>query len=88
MNRTKLTDESGEFRELNREYLINMVPFSALPASLQTRPKKIGRPVLKNKKTAISIRLDADVLDAIKATGDGWQTRMNDALRSLFVHRQ
>ena len=27
------------------------------------------------------IRLDADVIDTFKATGKGWQTRMNAALR-------
>jgi len=31
-------------------------------------------------KTPISIRLDVRVLDAFKATGEGWQTLMNDAL--------
>jgi len=27
------------------------------------------------------IRLDADVLEAFRATGKGWQTRMNNALK-------
>ncbi|WP_370551266.1 BrnA antitoxin family protein [Glaciimonas sp. PAMC28666] len=38
-------------------------------------------------KKSISIRLDADVLAALKASGDGWQTRINDALRALFIGR-
>jgi len=38
-----------------------------------------GRPVQIVTKTPISIRLDVRVLDAFKATGEGWQTRMNDA---------
>lgn len=40
-----------------------------------------GRPVQDVTKVQITIRLDADVLDSFKSTGDGWQTRMNDALR-------
>ena len=32
-------------------------------------------------KEAISIRIDKDVLAKFKATGSGWQTRMNAALR-------
>jgi uncharacterized protein (DUF4415 family) len=28
------------------------------------------------------MRIDPDVLDAFKATGPGWQTRINDALKS------
>ncbi|WP_081699791.1 BrnA antitoxin family protein [Candidatus Symbiobacter mobilis] len=30
----------------------------------------------------IALRLDADVLAALRATGDGWQTRINDMLRA------
>ena len=43
--------------------------------------KQRGRPRGNSNKAATSIRLDIDVLEAFKATGDGWQTRMNDALR-------
>ena len=39
-----------------------------------------GRPPLSTTKVPTSIRLDARVLTAFKATGDGWQTRMNDVL--------
>jgi uncharacterized protein (DUF4415 family) len=39
-------------------------------------------------KVFTGIRLDADVIDAFKATGPGWQTRMNAALREwLEAHR-
>lgn len=43
--------------------------------------RKVGRPPLARPKRAIQLRLDADVLDRFKADGDGWQTRMNEALR-------
>ncbi|WP_295396766.1 BrnA antitoxin family protein [uncultured Thiodictyon sp.] len=33
-------------------------------------------------KVSTTIRLDADVLAALKATGPGWQTRINDAMRA------
>jgi uncharacterized protein (DUF4415 family) len=36
-----------------------------------------GRPPLDNPKQAVKLRLDADVLEAYRATGDGWQTRIN-----------
>jgi len=39
-----------------------------------------GRPRVEVRKEPISIRLDTRVLNAFKATGEGWQTRMNDAL--------
>jgi uncharacterized protein (DUF4415 family) len=35
----------------------------------------------KAGKSAISIRLDTDLIEALRATGSGWQTRVNDILR-------
>jgi uncharacterized protein (DUF4415 family) len=32
-------------------------------------------------KKLVSLRLDPDVLEKFKEGGDGWQSRMNDALR-------
>ena len=38
-----------------------------------------GRP--SQNKTSTTVRFDAEVLNAFRATGKGWQTRMNNALR-------
>ena len=35
-------------------------------------------------KKAVSVRLDADVLDAYKASGAGWQSRINSDLRKVM----
>jgi uncharacterized protein (DUF4415 family) len=41
-----------------------------------------GRPPLSGKpKTAITLRLDEDVVKAYRETGVGWQTRINADLR-------
>jgi uncharacterized protein (DUF4415 family) len=40
-----------------------------------------GRPKSAHPKKQISIRLDEDVLAKFKATGKGWQARINEALR-------
>ena len=48
-----------------------------------------GRPVGSTKaqpKVQTTIRFDADVLAALKATGQGWQTRVNDAMREWVKH--
>jgi uncharacterized protein (DUF4415 family) len=40
-----------------------------------------GRPRSENPKEAIKLRLDRDLLAHFRATGRGWQTRINDTLR-------
>lgn len=40
-----------------------------------------GRPKASVTKVSTTIRLDRDVVDAFKASGGGWQSRMNAALR-------
>lgn len=43
-----------------------------------------GRPlgsVKAHAKVAVKLRLDPDVLAALRATGRGWQTRVNDTMR-------
>lgn len=50
-----------------------------------------GRPVGSLKatpKVSTTIRFDADILAQLKASGRGWQTRVNDALRDwLKTHK-
>lgn len=50
-------------------------------AAEMLRPKKGGRPRTDTPKVFTGIRLDADVLESFRATGKGWQTRINDALK-------
>ena len=40
-----------------------------------------GRPPLGAPKKLISLRLDPDVIERFRATGPGWQSRINTALR-------
>lgn len=52
---------------------------------LQAQPlMRRGRPLGSGTKTQVTLRLDTDVLESFKATGTGWQTRINDALRSWY----
>jgi uncharacterized protein (DUF4415 family) len=43
--------------------------------------KTLGRPPLAAPKLPVKIRLDADLVEHLRATGPGWQTRVNDTLR-------
>jgi uncharacterized protein (DUF4415 family) len=43
-----------------------------------------GRPPLGVRpKNSVTLRLDADVLEAYRALGQGWQTRINEDLRRV-----
>lgn len=61
----------------------------AIPAAIRSAfgPGKRGRPVGTKKadaKKLVTLRLDPDVLERWRATGPGWQARMNNALRAAL----
>ena len=86
MKKKPLTDKAGEVRELTREDLRRFrPPAEALPPELDAmlprrRPGQRG-PQQKPTKDQVTLRLDRDVVEHFKATGAGWQTRINAALR-------
>jgi uncharacterized protein (DUF4415 family) len=47
-----------------------------------------GRPKIDRPKLSTTIRLDDDVLSYFRATGPGWQTRINDALRNVMITKK
>jgi uncharacterized protein (DUF4415 family) len=65
----------------------NAVPFSRLPEHVKSillgAPR--GRPKSMAPKQRATVRLDADVLAALRAEGRGWQTRLNARLRALLI---
>lgn len=69
--------------EITAERFARMRPAAEVlppaPYTALTRPR--GRPRADVTKVPVTIRLDRDVVEAFKATGDGWQTRMNGTLK-------
>lgn len=58
-------------------------PAADLPPEILAQFKnRIGRPRLDNPKVPVKLRLDDDVVAALRATGPGWQTRINDMLKA------
>ena len=55
-----------------------------LAAFPNTRVNRGGRPRKANPKPAVNLRLDAEVLDHLRRSGAGWQTRVNKALAGLI----
>ena len=84
-----LTDEEGEVRELTDEDFANMdlrpvaEAFPELPEAMK-RIRPVGRPPVSAPKEQISFRLAADLVADIKATGRGYNVRVEKALRKAF----
>ena len=86
--RPPMIDQDGEVRELTAEDMRLFRPASeVLPpdvlAGLATLKKQRGErgPQKAPTKVPTTIRFDADVLAALKASGKGWQTRVNEAVK-------
>ena len=46
---------------------------------------KRGRPIGSGQKTQVTLRIDTDVLNKFKATGAGWQSRINNVLKGSKI---
>jgi uncharacterized protein (DUF4415 family) len=88
-NRKPLIDEDGEVREVTAADVALFKPFSALPAAEQRVLLKLRKrgPQKTSKKVPISIRLSPDVAEGLRATGNGWQSRADQALRSWLARQ-
>ena len=62
-------------------------PIAEFPELMAAFPKARGRPagtVKADAKQPVSLRLDPDILAHFRATGRGWQSRINEALRKAI----
>lgn len=77
-----LIGQDGEVRELTAEDMRKFKPIqeAGLPPSL-VRKLGVRGPQVAPTKVRINIRFSPEVVDAFKATGTGWQTRMDEALK-------
>lgn len=57
--------------------------FAEAREEIDGQPVRRGRPPSLRPKQAVSLRLSADVLEYFRSTGDGWQTRIDEALRKV-----
>src|SRR4051794_21395708 len=46
--------------------------------------RRVGRPKGSGTKELVTLRLDRDLLNYFRATGPGWQTRINGVLRATI----
>ena len=72
--------------ELTDAQLAQGKPFAeAFPDLMESIRRSRGRPPVEKPLQQISIRLDPDVVAKFKATGKGWQGRINEVLKQAKV---
>ncbi len=80
----RLTNKHGEVRELTDEDVKQMRPMAdVLPVALQRTVGKRGRQQAPTK-VKTSIRLSPEVIEHFKADGEGWQRRIDQALKTYI----
>lgn len=87
MKKKPLTTKSGEVRPLTKDDFATMRPLHKTDPEFLTRfeqEKRLrGRPAGRNK-TVVSISMDRDLLEKLRDTGSGWQSRVNALLRAAM----
>jgi len=74
--------------DFSAQELEQFKPFeeSDLPSEFKNAVRK-GRPPQEVHKIPVSIRLSAEVVEHYRATGKGWQTRIDEDLKATISRR-
>lgn len=72
-------DENPEWTE--QDFANARPPEEILPPEILAQFKNTRGPQKAPTKVPVSIRLSADVVEHYKATGPGWQSRIDETLR-------
>jgi uncharacterized protein (DUF4415 family) len=84
-SRKPLTDDEGEVRELTEEDFARGIPFDQLPEDEQRILRGIMEENAARKK--VSVQLPQDVVEKMQATGEGWELRVEEAVRQWLVRQ-
>jgi len=72
-----------DFKQARPAHAVLPGIFSKARAEALLAPR--GRPKAEVTKVRVGIRLSSEVIDHFKASGDGWQTRIDAALRQYIA---
>jgi uncharacterized protein (DUF4415 family) len=89
--RKPLTDKDGEVRELALEDMKLFRPIQEVDPGMleavENYRRQRGRPPVEHPKEQITLRLDADVVAGMRATGRNYNAWANEVLRKALVER-
>ena len=84
---TKFTNEDGEVRALKKSDMAHFKPAKETDPDLVKEMRRLRGQRGAQKaplKKPVTLRLDPDIMAWFKAQGQGYQTRINDALRDYI----
>ncbi len=84
-NGPELIDDDGEVRELTKVDFAQMIPFSQLPKEEQECLLQIKHATIRPDPwpvEEITLKLSTPVLERLRATGTGWEDRVDGVLRN------
>ncbi len=71
--------------ELTKEDFVRMRPASEVLPHIVERYRRTRGKQKAPTKEKVTIRLDSDIVAHFRDSGPGWQTRLNDTLRDVFL---
>ncbi len=80
---TRADWDAVDSQELTDAELATARPFAEAFPELTASARRMRGPQKTPTKTLVSLRLSPDVLDRFKASGPGWQSRIDEALRKV-----
>jgi uncharacterized protein (DUF4415 family) len=84
----QLTDKQRNELHLLAQRPDSEIDLSDIPEIHQLPSDAVIGKFYRPKKQSVTLRLDADVLAWLKASGDGYQTRVNQYLREIMAKRR
>ena len=91
-NTPKVWTDPDDALELDQAFFEKATPYvDGKSVSLEVFKQAVikrGRPPAEVTKSPVKLRLDPDILDAMRASGKGWQTKVNALLKDAVKSGQ
>jgi uncharacterized protein (DUF4415 family) len=85
MNKPALTDENGAVRDRPANDFLQPLAEDDPALAEAMRKRRGGRPKVETPKVHVGFRMAADLVDGIKATGKGYNARVETVLRDALA---
>jgi len=84
---TRILLDEDDAPEATEAFFKDAKPFKDMfPEMYASWRKTRGRPKIEKPKKITTFKLSQEVIEAIKATGKGYNARVDAALRAAFIH--